>query len=301
MRLHIAHETVYDYVPAVEVAQHMAYLRPREGPSQALLAHALHVEPEPEQQSQAQDVFGNVRTFLSLQTPHSRLRLVASSRVETFAVPAGDSRIAWETVRERLRFRADGQYDPASEFVHPSTHVPRQPEFVSYAAPSFGTARPLLEAAQDLMHRIHGDMRYESQSTQVSTPALEALAARRGVCQDFAHIMIAALRSMGVAARYVSGYLLTHPLPGQPRMLGGDASHAWVSVYLPDLPEGRRWCDFDPTNDRWGWGTPGEDYVVLAHGRDFADVSPVRGVIHGGASHLLSVSVSVEPETPSSS
>jgi transglutaminase-like putative cysteine protease len=297
MRLHVAHETVYDYVPAVEVAQHMAYLRPREGPWQALLAHALHVEPEPEQQSQAQDVFGNIRTFLSLQTPHSQLRLVASSLVDTFGAPAGDSRVAWEAVRERLRFRADGHYDPASEFAHPSTHVPRLPEFASYAAPSFETGRPLIDVAQDLMHRIHGDMRYESQSTQVSTPAVEALAARHGVCQDFAHIMIAGLRAMGVAARYVSGYLLTQPLPGQPRMIGGDASHAWVSVYLPDLPEGRRWCDFDPTNDRWGWGTPGEDYVVLAVGRDFADVSPVRGVIHGGASHLLTVSVDVEPQS----
>ena len=145
------------------------------------------------------------------------------------------------------------------------------------------------------MHRIHGDFVYESESTEVNTPALEALAQRKGVCQDFAHIMIACLRAMGLAARYVSGYLLTEPAPGSERLVGSDASHAWVSVLLPDLPPDDRWCDFDPTNDRWGWGSPGEDYIVLAWGRDYADVSPIRGVIHGGANHSLHVAVTVTP------
>ena len=149
--------------------------------------------------------------------------------------------------------------------------------------------------AQDLMSRIHAEFVYESQSTHVNTPALEALAQRKGVCQDFAHIMLACLRAMGLAARYVSGYLLTEPPPGQPRLTGSDASHAWVSVYIPDLPEDSPWCDFDPTNDRWGWGSPGEDYVTLAIGRDYADVSPIRGVIHGGAHHTLTVGVTVQP------
>jgi transglutaminase-like putative cysteine protease len=155
----------------------------------------------------------------------------------------------------------------------------------------------VLAAAKDLMQRIHADFTYESQSTQVNTPALTALTQRKGVCQDFAHIMIACLRAMGVAARYVSGYLLTQPSPGTIKLRGSDASHAWVAVYVPDLPLGERWCDLDPTNDRAGWHSPGEDYVTLAVGRDFADVSPIRGVIYGGASHTLSVGVTVEPST----
>ena len=210
------------------------------------------------------------------------------------------STVAWEQVRERFRYRADAVYDPGAEFVFPSQHVPRHAEFAAYARPSFPPGVSLFEAAQDLMHRIHVDFTYDSQSTQINTPALEALAQRKGVCQDFAHIMIACLRSMGLAARYVSGYLLTVPPPGVERLIGSDASHAWVSVLLPDLPGDGRWCDFDPTNDRWGWGAPGEDYVVLAVGRDYADVSPIRGVIHGGATHDLTVGVTVAP-SPSSS
>jgi transglutaminase-like putative cysteine protease len=155
----------------------------------------------------------------------------------------------------------------------------------------------LLAAAVHLMHRIYDDFTYESQSTQVNTPALEALAQRKGVCQDFAHILIACLRGMGLPARYVSGYLLTQPAPGTVKLKGSDASHAWASVYVPDLPEGERWVDLDPTNDRAGWPSPGEDYVTLAIGRDFSDVSPIRGVIHGGASHTLQVGVTVEPMT----
>ena len=142
---------------------------------------------------------------------------------------------------------------------------------------------------------MHADFRYQSQSTQINTPALQALTQRTGVCQDFAHIMVACLRSLGLPARYVSGYLLTQPAPGTQRLRGSDASHAWAAVYVPDLPAGQRWCDLDPTNRRAGWHSPGEDYVTLATGRDFGDVSPMRGVIHGGASHTLTVGVTVEP------
>ena len=145
------------------------------------------------------------------------------------------------------------------------------------------------------MRRIHADFDYESESTQINTPALEALAQRKGVCQDFAHIMIACLRSLGLPAKYVSGYLLTVAAPGTVKLTGSDASHAWVSVYVPDLPPRARWCDLDPTNNRDGWHSPGEDYVTLAIGRDFSDVSPIRGVIRGGASHTLKVGVTVEP------
>lgn len=293
MHLEVTHETRYDYLPPVEVAQHMAYLRPWDTVAQELLSHDLQVEPRPAQQTEAVDVYGNRRTFIALQTPHAQLRVVARSTLRTHTRPMPASTVAWEQVRERFRYRADAVYDPAAEFVFASQHVPRSTEFAAYARPSFPAGVSMLDGALDLMHRIHAEFTYDNRSTQINTPAQQALAQRKGVCQDFAHIMIAGLRSMGLAARYVSGYLLTEPAPGTPRLLGSDASHAWVSVLLPDLPADARWCDFDPTNDRWGWGLPGEDYVLLALGRDYADVSPIRGVIHGGANHQLSVAVTV--------
>lgn len=295
MRLQITHETLYDYLPAVETAQHMAYLTPLHSASQTLISHSLQVNPEPAQISSTQDVFGNTRSFFSLQVPHKQLQVLATSQVLTQAVRLPGSDIAWETVRERFRYQASASFDAANEFVFASPMAPRHGEFATYARPSFTAGAGLLSAALDLMHRIYRDFTYESQSTQVNTPALEALAQRKGVCQDFAHILIACLRSMGLPARYVSGYLLTQPAPGTVKLRGSDASHAWAAVYVPDLPEGERWVDLDPTNDRAGWPSPGEDYVTLAVGRDFSDVSPIRGVIHGGASHTLKVGVTVEP------
>jgi transglutaminase-like putative cysteine protease len=202
--------------------------------------------------------------------------------------------VGWEKVRERFRYQAGATFDSACEFVFASPFVPRLAEFGAYARPSFTPGNSLLNASIDLMQRIFDDFTYESQSTQINTPALEALAQRKGVCQDFAHIMIACLRTLGLPARYVSGYMLTEPPPGEVKLVGSDASHAWVSVYLPDLPEGARWVDFDPTNNHWGWHAPGQDYVTVALGRDFGDVSPLRGVIHGGASHTLRVGVTVQ-------
>ena len=295
MRLQITHETVYNYKPAVETAQHMAYLTPLHSASQTLLSHSLQVDPEPAQISSTQDVFGNTRSFFSLQVAHNRLQVLATSQVLTQAVRLPASELAWETVRERFRYQASASFDAANEFVFGSPMAPRHAEFAVYARPSFTAGAGLLAAVLDLMHRIYRDFTYESQSTQVNTPALEALAQRKGVCQDFAHILIACLRSMGLPARYVSGYLLTLPAPGTVKLRGSDASHAWAAVYVPDLPEGEQWVDLDPTNDRAGWPSPGEDYVTLAVGRDFSDVSPIRGVIHGGASHTLKVGVTVEP------
>jgi transglutaminase-like putative cysteine protease len=170
-----------------------------------------------------------------------------------------------------------------------------------FARPVFEPGEPLLACAQALMARIHTEMTYQGGSTGVNTPTLSALAQRKGVCQDFAHIMIGCLRSLGLPARYVSGYMLTHPPEGQPRLIGADASHAWVQVYCPatpgesEEPPNGLWVDFDPTNNRCGWGRPGEDYVTLALGRDFGDVSPLRGVIQGGGSHQLTVAVTVAP------
>jgi transglutaminase-like putative cysteine protease len=294
MLLQVTHQTHYHYLPAVETAQHMAYLQPGPHARQNVLSHTLSISPLPAQQRNMPDVYGNVRCFFSLQVPHEDLTVVARSLVSTREHLLPTSNLLWDQERERFRYQAGGQFDAAAEFVFASPFVPRHPEFSAYGRPSFLAGTTVLEATFDLMHRIHTDFTYESQSTQVNTPALEALAQRKGVCQDFAHIMLACLRAMGIPARYVSGYLLTEPAPGTVKLIGSDATHAWVSVYIADLPEGARWCDFDPTNYRWGWHAPGVDYVTVATGRDFGDVSPLRGVIHGGASHLLTVGVTVE-------
>ena len=294
MKLQVIHETRYEYLPAVETAQHMAYLQPLNCGEQQVLSHRLEIDPAPAQIRQALDVFGNQRCFFSLQTPHTVLTVLAQSVVATHAAAQPQSQVSWEQARELLRYRSGGLYDRATEFLFVSPFVPRHDEFAAYARSSFAPGRSVLRAAQDLMQRIYTDFTYDSQSTQVNTPALQALAQRKGVCQDFAHILIACLRAMGIPARYVSGYLLTTPAPGTVKLKGSDASHAWGSVYVPDLPPELRWFDLDPTNNRAGCHSPGEDYVTLAIGRDFSDVSPIRGVIHGGASHTLRVAVTVE-------
>lgn len=306
MLLHLVHETRYAYSPTVESAHHVLHLRPASHAGQELLSHTLTISPQPAQRHDQTDVYGNTRTFFSLHTPHDQLTVVAESMVSTLAVPEKPmAGLAWEQVREQFRYQAGGAYDSAGEFVFASPYVPRDEAFAEFARPSFTPGRPLPQAAQHLMERIHTEMVYDSDSTEVGTPALEALQLRKGVCQDFAHIMVACCRSMGVPARYVSGYLLTNPAPGQPRLIGCDASHAWASVYCPLASEGGGmalavgqnpgvWLDFDPTNNR----APGEDYVTLATGRDFLDVSPMRGVIRGGAHHVLDVAVTVTPIEP---
>lgn len=295
MNLSIVHETLFSYTPPVKTAQHMAYLRPLDTQTQTLVSHALRVQPQPVDLSETRDVFGNTRSFFSLRAEHDALAVIATSVVSTCAAAATQSVMPWEQVRDRFTYGAGATYDAAAGFLFSSPLAPRHEDFAAYARPSFGAGVPLLAAARDLMTRIHNELRYETASTDVNTPAQHALAQRAGVCQDFAHIMIACLRAKGLPARYVSGYLLTQPPPGQARLVGSDASHAWASLYLPDLPHGPGWCDFDPTNDRFGMGTPGEDYVTLAIGRDYGDVAPLRGVIHGGASHTLEVRVTVEP------
>ena len=290
MLLQLTHETRYRYTPPVTTAQHVAHLAPRDGPGQRVLSHRLEISPQPAVEPlQALDAFGNTRTFFSLHTAHDELVVSAQSIVQTapLAPLAGD--MAWEAVRERLRYRRGAAYDPAAEFAFASPQVPRHPDFAAYAQPSFPPGWPLLAAARDLMQRIHAQFEYHTEATDVSTPALEALGLRQGVCQDFAHVMLGCLRSLGLPARYVSGYLLTVPPPGETRLVGSDASHAWVSVHVPGDPGG--WVGFDPTNGR----TPGEDYVTLAIGRDYSDVAPLRGVIHGGARHELQVAVTVTP------
>ena len=291
MLLHVVHETTYDYAAPVKTAQHLVHLRPSDRFGQRVLRHDLRVAPEPAQWSESVDVFGNSTCFFGLQSAHERLQVVADSVVSTTAPAIPHDSLPWEESRERLRYHRGAEYDPASEFLFASPYVPRHQHFVNYARASFLAGRPLLDAARDLTSRIHAEFAYVSQATDASTPALESLALRKGVCQDFAHVMLGCLRSLGLPARYVSGYLLTEPAPGVARLVGSDASHAWVSVYLPAEHGPGVWADLDPTNRR----APGEDYVMLATGRDYSDVSPVRGVLHGGAQHRLSVAVTVSP------
>lgn len=294
MLLHVTHATRYDYTPPVETAQHLAHLKPMNTVSQRLVSHALTISPTPALREESADVYGNARAFFALEATHEELVVTAESVVETgqpVLAPAIARQLPWEEVRERFRYVKDARYDPASDFVFPSRYVPRHDDFAAYARPSFAPGRPTFDAAMDLTLRMYRDFEYDAGSTEISTPAIEALAQRKGVCQDFAHIMIACLRTIGLPARYVSGYLLTQPPPGKPRLVGADASHAWVSVYLPGTDGPGDWADFDPTNGR----QPGEDYVTLAIGRDYSDVSPMRGVLHGGARHTLGVSVTVRP------
>ena len=301
MRLRITHDTCYDYHPPVDGALHMAHLRMPDATCQQVLDHRLRIAPRPATLRQTSDVRGNWRHFIELATPHSRLAVRATHLVQTVAPAPRASALPWEAAREAFVYRAGHPGPAAAQYVFPSVHVHCGPAFVDYARPSFPPGRPLQEAARELMLRIHADFRYTPNSTGIHTPAADALQRREGVCQDFSHVMLACLRSLGLAARYVSGYLLTQPPPGQPRLIGSDASHAWLSVYLPDTPahdaaeEEQHWYDLCPTNAREGWGTPGEDYVRLAVGRDFADVSPLRGVIQGSQSQALHVGVTVEP------
>jgi transglutaminase-like putative cysteine protease len=296
MHLAITHDTRYRYSPAVQTAQHVAHLQAADTPCQKVIRHAMQLDPVATVQHNI-DAFLNHRAYWALTHPHEGLWVRAYSELETCETPEATSAQSWESVREHFRYRAGRAGDVHSRFVFGSHHAPVHEAFLAYAQNSFSPGRPLVQAAQELTARMHRDLRYETASTDINTPALEALAQQRGVCQDFAHILLACLRSLGLPARYVSGYLLTQPPPGQARLVGSDASHAWASVYLPELASHacQGWLDLDPTNNRTGWASPGVDYVRLAVGRDFADVSPLRGVLQGGGAHTLEVAVTVTP------
>lgn len=299
MRLAITHETRYRYSPQVQTAQHVAHLQPADTPCQKVISHWMQVEPAATVQHHI-DAFFNHRAYWALTHPHDGLMVRAHSEIVTSVIPASAATTmaspSWESVREHFRYRGGQPGHVHSGFVFGSHHAPVHEAFLAYAQSSFTPGRPLVQAAQELTARMHRDFRYESESTDINTPALEALQAKRGVCQDFAHILLACLRSLGLPARYVSGYLLTQPPPGQPRLVGSDASHAWVAVHVPEWANhaSQGWLDLDPTNNRSGWASPGEDYVRLAVGRDFADASPMRGIHVGGAGEALTVSVAVQ-------
>lgn len=284
----VSHLTEYVYRQPVSSSHHQLHLLPRSHRHQLNRWEELSIDPIPARQRDRVDNFGNRTTHLEIQEPHRRLAVLCRSEIEMVPQPLPLPVLspAWETVRDRVRHDLAPEQLEAYEFAFASPYVQVSSEIADFAARSFPPGRPLAEAAIDLMHRIHEEFVYDSTATNVSTPVDEVLAHRRGVCQDFAHLALSCLRVMGLPGRYVSGYLVT-ALPGQPRVVGADASHAWLQAYCP----GVGWLDLDPTNDV----VPSDRHITVAYGRDFGDVTPLQGVILGGGRHTLRVVVDVAP------
>jgi transglutaminase-like putative cysteine protease len=294
MQYKILHRTTYRYKYPVSVGNHVACLMPR-----VLTSHSLArrqtatseviVSPMPVTRSERVDFFGNRISIFTVQEPHHELVVEARSQVEVDPGPArswSDS-LPWEDAVALLPRDRSAEGLAACQFGFESPRIRVREDFAAYARLSFTPRRPMAEALVDMTARMFRDFRFDSKGTNVRTPAEEVFRKRRGVCQDFAHVQIACLRSLGLAARYVSGYLRTYPPPGKPRLIGADASHAWVSAYCPGLG----WLDVDPTNNV----VPTDGHVTLAWGRDYGDVSPLRGLVLGGGAHKLRVSVDMEP------
>lgn len=286
----LRHTTKYAYSEPVAVCQNIVRLVPRQRTNQRCLEHRLWIEPEPAETSDRVDSFGNAVTHFSLHEAHRHLVVTSTSRVEVdrpqWVEPSQSP--AWEVVAERVRTDRGPQALSAFQFLFESPHVANLPALADYARVSFPPGRPVLEGVLELTSRVHADFAYDPQATRVGTTLDELLACRRGVCQDFAHFQIGCLRSLGLPARYVSGYLRTEPPPGKPRLVGADASHAWLAAYCGAYG----WIDVDPTNDV----LVASDHITLAWGRDYADVCPIQGVFVGGGRHAMNVAVDVVPE-----
>lgn len=285
----IVHRTTYRYPHPVSVGNHVACLTPRSWPCHRCERNELRITPQPATRTGRVDYFGNQLTFFTIQEPHEKLIVEARSfvTIHRSAEPWPGQSLPWEQVAKFLRTDYSAAGLEAYQFVFESPRIRASDEFASYAHRSFMPGRPFADALLDLTARIHRDFSFDSRATDVRTPTEEVFRKRRGVCQDFAHLQIACLRSLNLAARYVSGYLRTYPRPGRARLVGADASHAWVSAYCPDSG----WLDVDPTNNV----VPSGDHVTLAWGRDYADVSPLRGMILGGRQHTLRVCVDMKP------
>ena len=289
MRFRISHLTNYTYGELASLTHNIVRMRPRNYERQNCLWHELSISPEPSNRNDGMDYFGNHTSYFSQQESHRQLGITALSEVEVAPpVPVDVSRgPSWEQVREALRHEADPRTVSSREFGFDSPYVSRSPELARYALASFSEGKPFLQCVLDLTERIHREFEFLPGSTRVGTPVLDVLQNRRGVCQDFAHLQIGCLRSLGLAARYVSGYLVTTPPPGQPRLVGADVSHAWISTFAPDLG----WIDFDPTNG----SMPSDSHIIVAWARDYDDLGPIRGILVGGRRQRLQVSVDVAP------
>ena len=283
----VVHVTQYDYSDSVAVSHHQARLSPRILPHQQPLHHELQIEPTPAVIATHTDYFGNEVTFFAMQGAHKRLTVRSRSRVALSAanVPSPADTPPWESVADRSALPLE-----ALEFLFDSASIPANADLAAYALASFPPGRPLLEAALDLTARIYKEFTFDREATTVATPLAEVFKSRRGVCQDFARLEIACLRSLGLPARYISGYLETLPPPSGKRLVGADASHAWLAVYCP----GAAWIPVDPTNNV----LPSLRHVTVGWGRDYHDISPIHGVILGGGKHTLRVNVDVVRVTP---
>lgn len=290
MKYKVTHLTCYDYSDPVLLSHHVARVTPRELPRQRCHAHDLEIHPAAAVKSERTDYFGNKVCFFSLQNTHAALAVTATSLVEVEPAPTSTepgANPSWADVQAAFQAESWADDVAAQEFIYDSPLIPRVAGMEDYAAQSFEQDKPLVDCVLDLTSRIHRDFAYDPKATTVATPLGDVWKNRRGVCQDFAHLQIACLRSLGIPARYVSGYLETIPPPGKERLVGADASHAWVSFFCP----GAGWLDVDPTNNVM----PSTRHITLAWGRDFNDVSPIRGVILGGSIQVLKVSVDVAP------
>lgn len=288
-RYRIVHKTTYHYKEDVSLCHSEARLLPRNLPYQQCVESSLTISPRASFSSERYDYFGNRATYFAMQDNHRLLEITAASLVdvEPRPNPEGTPTRAWEEIARELATNTNRDLFYLRDFVMDSPMIRPQPDVNEYAAPSFAPGRPLLEGCLDLMHRIYRDFKYESGFSEIGTPLSRVLEHRRGVCQDFAHLFIAALRGLRLPVRYVSGYIETAPPPGKPRLQGADASHAWASAFIPELG----WIDFDPTNDR----IIGLQHITLGWGRDYSDVTPLKGVLFGGGDHEIKVAVDVIP------
>jgi len=292
MTYRIVHRTTYRYKYPVSLGNHVACLKPRTLARHRLTTTELIIQPVPATITQRVDYFGNTLSFFTIQEPHKELVVEARSEVvmDDNDAQLPQELIAWEDAVETLTKDQSPETVEASQFRFESPRIRLRPQFAAYALQSFTPRRSLVEGLLDLTTRIYKDFQFDSRVTNVRTTPEEVFKKRRGVCQDFAHLQIACLRSLNLSARYVSGYLRTYPPPGQPRLVGADASHAWVSAYCPKVG----WIDLDPTNNL----VPSKGHVTLAWGRDYGDVSPLRGLILGGGAHALTVGVDMEAFEP---
>ena len=289
-RYRVVHETRYQYASPVSLSQQFLHMTPRSFAYQQTESHQLWLDPVVNDSAHGVDYFGNSTRHVAITVPHKSLLVHAESTVALMVRP-GLAQIAgslpWESERDMIVREKSPASLEACRYLYASPHVNCFPDLEAYARISYPPGRPQLDAAYDLTQRIYTDFKFDSKATEISTPLEEVLRVRRGVCQDFAQLMIGCLRSLGLPARYMSGYILTHPAPGKPRLIGADASHAWVSVFCPVLG----WVDFDPTNRC----LVHHEHITLGWGRDFSDVTPMRGIVLGGGKQKLDVQVTVTP------
>ncbi|HEY4125541.1 MAG TPA: transglutaminase family protein [Rhizomicrobium sp.] len=288
----VKHRTTYRYLQDVSYSCHLAHLIPRDTGAQHVRNAELTFSPQPTRRHRRRDYFGNSAEWFAFDEPHALLEVLSQSRITvTTPTPINPGQTEpWEQVRAKLESAASAEWRDAVQYCFDSPLTIFKSAIPAYAAESFPKGRPVLAGAIDLMARIHRDFQYDTTVTDATTTVDRVFEIRAGVCQDLAHMGIACLRSLGLAARYVSGYLLTQPPPGRPRLVGADASHAWFSIWAP--PFG--WVDLDPTNNV----LPGESHITVGWGRDYGDVAPINGVVTGGADHAIEVSVDVMPFAP---